>query len=183
MAHPHEDRWRALFQKGCAGDGQAYAAFLHDITPVLRRIVTAKGSARGIHDAEDVVQDVLIALHTKRHTWLPGTPLMPWVYAIARHKAIDAWRKRGHTHVDVADLAETLAQEESEGTTTRMDVDALLGTLDDASARIVQDIAIEGQSAAEVGRRMDLQPGHVRVLLHRALAKLKAQVRPPEDRT
>ena len=41
----------------------------------------------GDADVEDAVQETLLAIHLKRHTWDPGQPLTPWVYAIARTRS------------------------------------------------------------------------------------------------
>ena len=44
-------------------------------------------------DPEDVVQETLLAIHLKRHTWRADGPVLPWVFAIARYKLIDHLRK------------------------------------------------------------------------------------------
>src|SRR5690349_16116817 len=58
------------------GDCNAYHRLLQLLTPALRRAIRARAQAVGL-DAEDVVQEVLLALHLKRNTWIRGTPSRP----------------------------------------------------------------------------------------------------------
>src|SRR4051812_43936867 len=101
------------------GDTTAYDRLLSDLALALRA-----GARRGLaragrpaEDAEDVVQETLLAIHLKRHTWDPSLPFGPWVRAIARNKLIDALRRRGHRfHVPIEDFEETLASDAEEPT-------------------------------------------------------------------
>src|SRR6185369_8676105 len=80
-----------------AGDCNAYHRLLQSLSNSLRA-ATRRGFAQfgaAMNDVEDVVQETLLAIHLKRHTWDPNQPLGPWVRAIARHKLIDALRHRG----------------------------------------------------------------------------------------
>ena len=70
-------RWSDLLRRGMRGDSAAYGAFLADITPVIRGIVRARTG--GAEDGEDVVQEVLLAVHAKRHTWREDEPVTPVV--------------------------------------------------------------------------------------------------------
>jgi DNA-directed RNA polymerase specialized sigma24 family protein len=78
------DDWENLAAAANSGDGRAYARFLRAVTPVLRGVVRAKGAALGEAGFEDVLQEVLLGVHLKRHTWQRDAPLRPWLYAIAR---------------------------------------------------------------------------------------------------
>ncbi|WP_043746511.1 sigma-70 family RNA polymerase sigma factor [Pseudooceanicola atlanticus] len=166
------ERWGDLLRRGLGGDATAYAAFLTGITPVLRNIVRARTG--GAEDVEDILQEVLLAVHAKRHTWRVSDPVTPWLYAIARYKAADAGRRRGKvgTEVDIDDLADILPDEGGETTAAR-DLAALLDRIDDRSARIVRGVGIEGLSAQEVGTGLGMSEGAVRVAYHRAMVRLK----------
>src|SRR5262245_14949356 len=85
--------WTMLMEQAIAGDDFAYHQMLAAIAIALTRSLRRRASRLGI-DVEDIVQDVLLALHLKRGTWVLGTPVAPWVMAIARNKIIDAWRRR-----------------------------------------------------------------------------------------
>lgn len=167
-----EVQWADLLRRANRGDSAAYGTFLREIAPVLRRIAAARGAGR--HDeVEDTVQEILLAIHAKRHTWRDTDPVAPWLYAIARYKAADAWRRRGRPTVPVEDLAEVLADERAGDTTAERDLGVLLGGLDGRSAGIVRAIGVEGQSAAEVGAELGLSEGAVRVAYHRAMGRLR----------
>jgi RNA polymerase sigma-70 factor (ECF subfamily) len=75
------------------GDGVAYER-PHLALMLRRRVRTplAKVGLR-VHEAEDVVQEILIGLHAKRHTWDETRPLVPGLYTITRDKFIDAGRR------------------------------------------------------------------------------------------
>jgi RNA polymerase sigma factor (sigma-70 family) len=174
MTGPTDD-WAALLRAGMAGDARAYRAFLAAVSPVIRGIVRARGRALGEAQCEDVVQDVLLAIHAKRHTWRQDAPVRPWVYAIARHKVVDAFRARGSAiDLPVEDFADILPADPGEDPTERRDMEKLIGMLDDRAAGIVRMIGLDGQSAAETGARLGMTEGAVRVALHRALKALAA---------
>lgn len=174
-----EDPWATLLAAANAGDGQAYARFLHAVTPVIRGIVRARGRSMSPDQHEDIVQDVLLGLHLKRHTWRPDHPVRPWVYAIARYKVIDAFRKRGAAiHLPIEDFTDTLeALDEASPLTARDDrreVDRLIGHLDPRSAEIVRAVELREEPHAVVSERLQMTPANLRVTLHRAMKRLAA---------
>jgi RNA polymerase sigma-70 factor (ECF subfamily) len=166
------DRWDDLLRRAMRGDAAAYATFLSDIAPVIRGIVRAR--TRGAEDAEDIVQEVLLAVHAKRHTWREDEPVAPWLYAIARYKAADAGRRRGRQggHVPLDDVEEVLPDAGGDVTATR-DLAVMLDRLDARAAQIVRAIGVEGQSARDVGTSLKMSEGAVRVAYHRAMVSLK----------
>src|SRR3978361_766482 len=97
-----------------SGDDAAYHRLLKAITPVLRA-AARRGLARAGQppdQAEDIVQEILLAVHLKRHTWDSEAPFAPWLFAIGRNKLIDTLRRRGRrVFVNIDDFAETLAGE------------------------------------------------------------------------
>ena len=171
-----EHIWADLMRRANRGDGAAYARLLSEAAPVLRRVIAARALCPSA-ETEDVVQDVLLALHTRRHTWRETEPLLPWLYAIARYKAVDAARRRGwRVNVQIDKLAEVLADDAPGDTTAARDVARLLGGLDRRSALIVEAIGVQERSAAEVGARTGLSEGAVRVAYHRAMVRLRQMV-------
>ena len=169
------DDWATLLSAANAGDTRAYTAFLRAITPVLRGVVWAKGNGLGDAVCEDVLQEVLLAVHLKRHSWRAGAPVRPWLYAIARYKVVDAFRVRGtRVEVPVEDFGEVLAADCGPDPTEAGDMAKMIGLLDDRSRLIVRMIGIEGASTAEVGQTLGMTEGAVRVALHRAFKTLAA---------
>lgn len=162
-----------LLRAANRNDQRAYGAFLHAITPIVRGIARAKGSGLGPDACEDIVQETLLAIHQKRHTWREDLPVRPWLYAIVRFKVIDAFRARGRrVHVAIDDFAEVIAAAPEPDPTERSDAERVIGKLDERSARIVRAIGLEGSSIAEVSGALDMTETAVRVALHRGLKKL-----------
>lgn len=158
-----------------AGDARAYRDLLGALTPRLRGLVGRALARAGAPtaDLEDIVQETLLALHLKRHTWEPTAPLAPWVQAIARNKTIDALRRRGRrVEVDVADFAEFLPAAADRDPTEGSDVERLLGGLGDRQRDIVRSIGVEEKSVRETADRLGMSEGAVRVALHRGLKTL-----------
>ena len=167
------DDWGQLLTAANTGDGRAYARFLQTVTPVLRGVVRAKGAGLGEAACEDVLQDVLLAIHLKRHTWQPGAPVRPWLYAITRYKVVDAFRARGRRiDLPIEDFADDLPADAGPDPTEAADMAKMIGMLDGRSAEIVRKIGLEGASVAETGRALTMSDGAVRVALHRAFKTL-----------
>lgn len=148
----HVDAWGRLLAAANAGEARAYTRFLQAVTPVLRGIIRAKAGGLGDATCEDVLQEVLLAVHLKRHTWDASAPVRPWLYTIARYKVIDAFRERGRKiDVPIEDFAEIFATEAGPDPTEAADMDKMIGMLDGRSAVIVRMIGLEGVSMAETG--------------------------------
>jgi len=162
--------WEDLMRAANRGDAAAYRQLLQAITPVLRGVVRARGASLGPDTCEDVVQEVLLAIHLKRQTWREAAPLRPWLYAIARHKVADAFRARGHRiDLPIEDFTDALAAADGPDPTEAGDIDRVLGQLDPRAADIVRGFGLRGETVAETARRLQMNEGAVRVALHRAL--------------
>lgn len=164
-----------LMRAARRGDDDAYRRLLTAVAAWLRGIAR-RGLAtagRGIDDSEDIVQETLLAMHLKRDTWDETQPIEPWLRAIAHHKLVDHLRRRGFApHVDIEDLADTLAAPVDTDADGAADARHLLSGLPERQRRIVESISMEGESAREVGVRLGMSEGAVRVALHRALKAL-----------
>jgi RNA polymerase sigma-70 factor, ECF subfamily len=176
--NPLSDRdshWAMLMRAANAGDAAAYRALLAGIAPLLRAVVRRGLTAAGLgsSDAEDIVQETLLAIHLKRQTWREGEPLTPWIRAIARNKLIDALRRRGRSiNVPIDDFSETLAAPEEEPRLSAAETDRMLGMIAGRSREVVQAIALDGLSTREAAARLGIKEGAVRVALHRGLSTL-----------
>src|ERR1700755_1059408 len=139
-----DDEWTGLMRSAIAGDSAAYHRLLKAVTPVLRA-AARRGLARAgqpVDQSEDIVQDILLAVHLKRHTWDSGAPFAPWLFAIARNKLIDALRRRGRCiFVNIDDFAETIADEPAAETVSANEIASLLQTLPARQRDVLQSIA------------------------------------------
>lgn len=167
------DEWGRLLLAANAGDNRAYARFLQVIAPVVRGVIRARSGGLGEAACEDILQEVLLAVHLKRHTWQTDAPVRPWVYAIARYKVVDAFRARGRrVDLPIEDYADVLPAEPDVDPTEAGDMAKMIGLLDGRAASIVRKIGLEGATIAEAGLAMEMTEGAVRVALHRALKQL-----------
>ena len=161
-----------------AGDEASYHKLLAALAPVIRAACRggfARYGAQG-NDVEDVVQETLLAIHLKRHTWQQSEPLTPWVLAIARNKLIDHLRRGGKAiKVPIDDVIDTLEAEVPDQQLDDQEVAVMLEALPERQRSIVRAITLEGQAIKDVAGRMDMKEGAVRVALHRSL-KAMAQV-------
>lgn len=175
-----EDEWTGLMRSAMAGDGSAYHRLLGAIAPVLRA-AARRGLARAgqpVDQSEDIVQDILLAVHLKRHTWDVNAPFAPWLFAIARNKLIDALRRRGRrVFVNIDDFAEVIASEMPEETVPAGQITAHLEALPPRQRDVLRSIAVDSASIKATAAKLSMSEGAVRVALHRGLANLTAKLR------
>jgi len=175
-----EDEWTGLMRSAISGDSAAYHRLLKAITPVLRA-AARRGLARAgqpVDQSEDIVQDILLAVHLKRHTWDANAPFAPWLFAIARNKLIDALRRRGRrVFVSIDDFSETLADQPAAETASPSEVATQLNALPARQRDVLQSIAVESASIKETAAKFAMSEGAVRVALHRGLSSLTAKLR------
>lgn len=176
-----EDQWAAWMRAGLAGDRAAYQALLAALAPVLRA-TARRGCLRvGLTaaDAEDVVQETLLAIHLKRQTWQTTLPIGPWIRAIARNKLIDALRRHGRRgrEIDIDDVSDVLAAPAEEDRSVVGDVVRHLHNLAPGQRNVVQAVAVDGASIRDTAQKLMMSEGAVRVALHRGLATLAQRLR------
>jgi len=170
-----EDKLADLMRRGLGGDEPAYHRFLSDAAGLVRAYARRRCSGMGI-DAEDVVQEALLAIHLKRHTWRTDMPVTPWLYAIARYKLVDAMRRTGRrATVDIDAMADTLAAEQAEGASAG-EIDRALGMLTPGQRNVVAAVSVEGHSIRETAAKFNMQETAVRVALHRGLSAIAARL-------
>jgi RNA polymerase sigma-70 factor (ECF subfamily) len=173
MGLPDQPSLDNLLRAANRGDARAYEDFLRAVAPIVRGIARSRGAGLGHEQCEDIVQETLLALHEKRHTWREDQAVRPWLYAIVRYKVVDAFRARGRrVQVPVEDFAEVLVAPAAADPTERGDVERVIARLDPRSARIVRAIGLDGASVAETAGALAMSETAVRVALHRAMRKL-----------
>jgi RNA polymerase sigma-70 factor (ECF subfamily) len=174
-----EARLKALLIKGMAGDAIAYRAFLHDLARHLRGHLR-KRIPHLSSDVEDLIQEILLAVHNARHTYRTDEPLTPWVHAIARYKQMDFFRARARCeslHDPLDDHADLFAVSDDEPSDARRDIRKLLDHLPEKQRLPIVHVKLEGRSVAETARLTGLSESAVKVGVHRGLKALAARVR------
>ncbi len=181
-----EDRWGAAMAAAQAGDQDAYRMLLEDVLPFVRRQVRSRISAPA--DAEDVVQNALIAIHRGRHTYRPERPFGPWMRTVVRHCMIDWFRERGRRTrrelaVEEPDLfAHPSADREPGSDELAGPLAAALAALPANQREAVELIHLHGLSVAEAALRAGVSPGALKVRAHRGYRALRAKLESSEGR-
>jgi RNA polymerase sigma-70 factor (ECF subfamily) len=175
-----EQQWAAWMRAGLTGDAAAYRQLLEAIVPRVRKFAAGGLSRAGIGnaDAEDVVQEILLAIHLKRQTWMQDQPFLPWLNAITRHKLIDVMRRRGRRgEVPIEGLIEILPDESAQPETSQTELTKLVSRLDGKQQAIVSSISLDGESIRDTATKLGMTEGAVRVGFHRGLKKLASLYR------
>lgn len=168
--------WSRLMQLAQDGDSAAYRKLLGDITPTLRAFLRSRLFARD--QIDDVLQDILLGIHTARHTWRPEKPFRNWMFGIARHKMLDYFRKTMRTAARETDDSTLVtfpadpANNPEEALFAR-ELQGALGRLPDRARRLVEMTKLEGLSMAEAAQQLGMSEGAAKVAAHRALRQLK----------
>jgi len=176
----NEAELRALMKASLAGDAQAYRTLLDHLSANLRAYYKSRLGriGRSAAEAEDLTQEALMAIHTRRHTYDPAEALTPWVYAIARYKLIDHLRRTraSMTDLPIEDAEEVLAQDDYVGTESANDLTKLLSELPDKMRRAIQAVKLDGLSVVEAAIQCGMSESAVKVNVHRGLKALTASI-------
>jgi RNA polymerase sigma-70 factor (ECF subfamily) len=176
-----EAELKELMVAGLGGDAAAHQVLLTQLSARLRAYYKGRLARAGqaASEVEDLVQEALMAVHTRRHTYDQDEPLTPWVYAIARYKLIDHLRRTRASLVDVPldDAGEVLAQDDYISAESAHDLHRLLSRLPEKMQRAIQCVKLEGLSVAEAATRCGMSESAVKVNVHRGLRALAATMR------
>ena len=166
-----EARLRSLMVAGLAGEAKPYRQLLDELSGRLRAYY-GRRVPPGL-DVEDLVQETLIAVHTRRASYDTGQPFTAWAYAIARYKLIDALR-RGRAHLRApAEEAEALfVAPAADAAMAARDLDRVLGKLPKRTQALIRAVRIEGLSMREAAERHGMTETAVKVAVHRGLKAL-----------
>lgn len=172
-----EAELKELMLRGLDGDAAAHRRLLSLLSVRLRGFFRARLGGH-VADAEDLVQETLMAIHTRRATFDRAQPLEAWVYAIARYKLIDHFRRakvRATVPLEAAD--NVFAESDVESGAAKADLDRLLGELPERQQALIRAMKIEGLSVAEAAERTGMSPSAVKVSVHRGLGALTRRLR------
>lgn len=171
-----EIRLKAWMLRGLEGDDGAHAALLSALVPLLHSFYRRRMRV-GDGEVDDLVQETLISVHTRRASYDRKRPFTAWLYAVARHRLVDYYRRR-KLSVSIEDVDDILAAEGfEERVTAGMDVNSLLSTLSAKQARAISDTHLEGMSVAEAAAGAGIGTSDVKVSVHRGLKAISSRIR------
>jgi RNA polymerase sigma-70 factor (ECF subfamily) len=172
---PEED-WSVLMARAQQGDAASYRRLLVGVTPYLRALAHRFGLGA---DVEDAVQDVLLTVHSIRHTYDPARPFAPWLTAVARHRLLDRLRRRVRQtgrETELTEAHETFASSETNhpelaGEAARLQ--AAIATLPEGQRRAVELLKLKEMSLKEASQVTGQSETALKVSVHRAIKRLR----------
>ncbi len=152
---------------------EAVTALIRQVSPRLHRFFMAQVVSRRY--ADDLLQETWLRIHDARHTYRPGEPVLPWLYAIARHVRVDGYRKARRVEgrerqVDV--MPESGRTVRGPDTERGPDLEALLRELPESQREVITMLKIAGMTLEEVARATSSSIGSVKQKAHRGYQKL-----------
>ena len=167
----NDEECRRLLGLAQDGDRLAYRALLGSCRDWLARYYVRRIAPQSV---DDLIQETLMSLHSKRATYDPARPFYPWLAAIARYRWIDALRKMTKD-VELGE-GDAIVDHEEEAILSRLSLDNLLGHLPAAQANAITLTKVEGRSVEEAARICGQSESLIKVNVHRGLKKLAALV-------
>jgi RNA polymerase sigma factor (sigma-70 family) len=171
------DEWSGLMAAAQNGHGAAYRRLLSEISQWLTRYFQRRLPPGEVDDA---VQETLLAVHRRRHTYDPEYPLGPWLAAIAKRKWIDQLRTLGRRPTEA--LSDDLSAGDHETSVISASVLAgLLEQLRPAQAQVIMLVKVQGYTIEDASRETGLSLSAVKMNIHRGLARLTAFIEKTHD--
>jgi RNA polymerase sigma factor (sigma-70 family) len=163
-----KDEWGTWMRAAQEGNESSYARLLHEISTWLTRYY-----ARRVHVSlvSDLVQETLMSIHAKRHTYDPSQLFGPWLAAVARHRWIDHLRKQSRA-VEV-ELFDTIAgSDTADANDYARDLEVMMREIPEKQAHVIRLVKIQGHSIAEVSHVTGHSEASVKVMIHRGMKRM-----------
>jgi RNA polymerase sigma-70 factor, ECF subfamily len=180
LSEVREKELRVLMTVALRGDAGAYRRLLEQLTGHLRAYYRRRFALlrQGPTEAEDLLQEVLIAIHTRRHTYDASQPFTPWLYAIARYKFLDHLRRTKSTlrDIPVEDAQELTAHSDVAAVENGLDLERLMSRISFTARQAIRYVKLEGLSIREAAARCGMSESAVKVAVHRGLKALASMI-------
>ena len=168
---PRNEELTGLMVRYQEGDPAAVSALVEALSPQLHRFFQAQFVSRRY--ADDLLQETWLRIHEVRHTYRATEPLLPWIYAIARHTRVDHYRKTRRSE-DREQQVDVLPERPAPTASTRgPDLDAMLRELPESQREVILMLKVAEMSIEEVARATSSSVGSVKQKAHRAYEKLR----------
>lgn len=177
MATYNSDKWDEWMVAALRGDQNAYRLLLNDLRNWLMIYYAKRTHQSAI---EDLVQETLMSLHAKRHTYDPSKPFGPWISAVARHRWIDHMRKT-LKYVETEIDENILPQKDIRYECARHDVQTLLKLIPEQQAKVIEMVKLKDMTIAEVSEKTGHSASSVKVMVHRGLKKMMVEAQEVRD--
>jgi RNA polymerase sigma-70 factor, ECF subfamily len=170
-----EPELKALMLRSLKGDADAYRRLLAALRDRLR-VYFGRRLRDDEAQAEDLVQETLMAIHAKRATFDREQLVTAWAYAIAHYKLIDHLRRTSRGRFQPLD-DDFAAEDESAAIEARRDIEAGLAELPARTRDLLIRVKLREEPVADVARGAGMSESAVKVAVHRGFRKLAARLR------
>ncbi len=162
----------ALMARSQNGDDHAHEAVLRFCMRWLTRYFSGK-----IHvdHVQDLVQETLISIHTKRASYDASRPFLPWLAAIARYRWIDRLRKVYRTEFTGTNI-EPDAIDPEDGIAAAISIERMMQMLPQKQQAAIMLVKLQGYSVAEAAMMTGLSESSIKMNILRGIRKLSALV-------
>ena len=157
------------------GEKEAYDRLLKTVYSLLKGYVDRRLGLGA--DSEDVLQAILISVHQARHTYNVQKPFAPWLYAIAKHRVCDHWRKVSR-RLEV-ELEEPDPMVRNDSLADRLT--DYLKRLPERQQHVVDLLKMKGFSIRETAKKLNMTEASVKVTAHRAYEALRKEFEREQD--
>jgi RNA polymerase sigma-70 factor (ECF subfamily) len=167
-----DTRLAALMSCYQQADEEAATALIEHVSPMLLRFFWMQEFSR--RHAEDLLQETWMRVHKARHTYRSGEPVLPWIFAIARHTGLDGYRRARRVEMRETQV-EQLPDIPAAATVSRdvTGIDAILGALPESQREVLMMLKVLGMTIDEVARATSSSVGSVKQKAHRAYRTLR----------
>ena len=155
------------------GDKVAYEQFLTETSLKLRGYLNRRMEYEMV---EDVLQDTLLSIHRFLHTYLPGRPVGPWLYAICSNRMVDFYRRKRRIQLVESGIDLDTHQETGTHLTSESPIGNaidVLKKLPERQRRIISLLKIEGLSVREVAIQTGMSESSVKVTAFRGYETIR----------
>jgi RNA polymerase sigma-70 factor, ECF subfamily len=169
-----EEELRSLMLSALNGSTVDYQRLLQQVSSLIRAYLRRRLS-RAPDEIEDLLQETLLAIHTKRHTYRRDELFTPWLYAITRYKMIDCLRRRANHEAlndPLDDAEEWLATDDGDANESKKDLEKMLGNLPDNQRLPIQHTKLDGLSVTEAAAKTGMSVSAIKVGVHRGMKAL-----------
>jgi RNA polymerase sigma-70 factor (ECF subfamily) len=173
---PTETRLRGLMLASLDGDAAAYRALLAELGRHLRPYFARRLTPAFATHAEDLVQETLLAIHTRRMTYDRSRPFTAWLHAVAHHKFVDHVRRQSiRLTVPLEDDAPIFAHDDHADATARRDLGVVLESVPPRTGDLIRRTRLDGATVAEAAAAHGMTETAAKVSIHRGLKALTAR--------
>ena len=155
------------------GDQQSYTVLLTEVQLWLERYFRRRCPPAQL---DDLVQEVMMAVHKKRATYDTNRPFLPWLAAIARYRWIDHLRKVYRNAEDALEDYDAPEDSDEEAVLARLSLERMFVHIPDKQSDVIEMVKIEGLSIREAAEKSGQTESAVKVNIHRGLKKLSALI-------